>query len=64
MSNRTHSEESIKKISDSKIGKKHSDETKVKISKALKGENHPMYGQPRPEGALRFKKKKEVLLKK
>jgi hypothetical protein len=48
---------------DAHIGYKHYEETKTKISDALKGENHSMFGKPRPEGALRFLKKKEVLLK-
>jgi group I intron endonuclease len=33
------------------FGAKLSEETRKKISDAIKGENHPMYGQPRHEGA-------------
>ena len=32
-------------------GRKHSEETKTKISEALIGENNPMYGKPKSEGA-------------
>jgi len=35
----------------SSLGIKYSDETKTKISDALKGENNPNYGKPRAEGA-------------
>ena len=31
-------------------GRTHSDETKIIMSDAKKGENHPMFGKPRPEG--------------
>jgi group I intron endonuclease len=51
MLNRSHSEESKQKISDSKKGKNHTLKTREKISEALKGENHPMYGKPKPKGA-------------
>lgn len=37
-------DERIRKIAESKIGKKHSKETIRKISEALKGKNHPFYG--------------------
>ena len=40
-----HSEETRKKISESRKGKTHSPETRKKISEANKGENHPMYGK-------------------
>jgi group I intron endonuclease len=33
------------------FGKKHSEETIKKLSDANKGENNPMYGKPRAEGA-------------
>lgn len=50
------SEESRKKISDAKIGTHHNDETKLKISKALKGkytgENSPTYGLRGPETGM------------
>ncbi|MDA2921707.1 NUMOD3 domain-containing DNA-binding protein [Patescibacteria group bacterium AH-259-L07] len=39
-----HSEESKKKMSESKTGFKHSEETKRKISESLKGEKNSMYG--------------------
>jgi hypothetical protein len=59
MLGKNHSEESEEskkktKMSEAKIGKigkKHSDESRKKISDANKGENHPMHGKPRPEGA-------------
>ena len=62
MFGRKHSPETIKKMSDAKLGenhprfgKNHSDETRKKISDANKGlkagENHPRFGKPRPVGA-------------
>jgi group I intron endonuclease len=47
----------------SSFGFKHSEKTKKIISEAKKGENHPNYGKPRYEGALRFFNKKDVPLK-
>jgi len=35
----------------SRLGRKHYEETKTKISDALKGEKNPMHGKPKPSGA-------------
>jgi group I intron endonuclease len=61
MSNRTHSDETRKIMSEAKIGSKHSDKTRQIMSEAKKGKNHPeetkkkisdsKLGQPRPVGA-------------
>jgi len=62
MSGRTHSIETLLKMSAAKIGllagdkhpmfgKKHSAETLLKLSAAKKGENNPMFGKSRPVGA-------------
>lgn len=40
-----HTEESKKKMSEAAMGRVFSDETRKKISEAIKGENHPMYGR-------------------
>jgi group I intron endonuclease len=72
MFGRSHSDESRKKISDAKkgenhhmFGKKHSEKTITKMAgshKGLKaGENNPMYGKPRPEGAGRPSQAIEVI---
>jgi len=52
MRGRTHSDESKRKMSESRsgenhrmFGKHHSDETKRKISESLSGENNPMFGK-------------------
>jgi hypothetical protein len=42
------------------FGQNHSDDTKTKISDAITGENHPMYGKPKPEGAGRPSQQIEV----
>lgn len=59
MLGKSHSEETRKKISDSKKGKRQSTETKEKLSKSrkglLSGKNNPMYGRPAPRGAGRTK---------
>ncbi|MBU4245796.1 MAG: hypothetical protein KKE71_02025 [Nanoarchaeota archaeon] len=39
----------VRKIAESKTGKKRSEETKQKMSKAMSGKNHPFYGKPRSE---------------
>jgi group I intron endonuclease len=43
--NKTHSEESLTKISIARRGRFHSSETKALISKAMRGENNPMFGR-------------------
>ena len=42
------------------IGKKHSEETKAKLSLAFKGEANPMFGKPRSVGAGKSSQQVEV----
>lgn len=44
-----HSEETKRKIAQTEKGKHISQETKDKLSKRFSGQNHPMYGKPRPK---------------
>ena len=44
----------------SSLGHKHSDETKTKISDALKGENHPNFGKKKHKGSGRASQAIEV----
>lgn len=57
--NKTHTNESIEKIKKANIGKKHTEETKAKMSESSKGErlnfrkeNHPLYGKERPQEVI------------
>jgi group I intron endonuclease len=45
MSNRTHSDETRKIISEAKIGSKHTDKSKTIMSEAKKADKNPMFGQ-------------------
>ena len=48
-----HSDETKRKLSESKKGKHHSEETKRKISESLKGEKNPRYGKHHSEETKR-----------
>ena len=48
------------KIAGSSLGHKHSQETKDKISDALKGDKHPRFGKARPVGSGRLSQAIEV----
>ncbi len=55
------SEESRKKTSEANKGKKHSEETKRKISISMSGEKHPLYGKHHSEEAKKKMKEKRKL---
>jgi hypothetical protein len=42
---KNHSEETKQKLREINIGRKHTDESKLKISNATRGEKHPLYGK-------------------
>ena len=54
-------EYNILKIAGSSLGKVHTKETRAKMSSLNAGENNPIFGQPRPEGAGSPSQKIEVL---
>lgn len=49
MYGKTHSKETLAKMSAAKKGRKLSEECKVKLRTALSGENHPLYGKTHSE---------------
>jgi len=51
----------ILKKAGSSLGYKHTDDTRAKISSSMSGENHPMFGKPKPEGSGRPFQKIEVI---
>jgi group I intron endonuclease len=53
MFGKLHSEETLAQMSEVKLGKKLSEETRLKLAEAFKGEKNPMFGKKQPEEILK-----------